>query len=409
MTISINNSSSTISEGSNTDETYFTVDWETTVGGSSFEIVHTVIKANDGGYIVAGRTESYGAGGSDAYVVKVDANGNLLWNKSYGGADYEVIWKMTDTGDGNFMLVGETKSFGAGHRDVWLLKMDTDGNILWNKTFGLADADWGINLVRSGDNFYVTGTYHPIIDGFSELLLLKVDQDGNFLWNKSFGGGRGYDIISVDNNGVLISGHTGDDDSVILRVDDQGNELWRKTYGGAKIDEADGVTSTPDGGFLIGGHTQSFGSGGSDAWFIKVDKNGNHEWNKTFGGVFNDFAGPILNHQDGGYLVTMHTFSYGPGNGDNWIMKLDETGNKEWEQFTGYSDGDDFAWDMIEVANNKYVLAGLTEVDGTNSDVWIFQITLKDSESSTPTSPGFMLLSIITIPIVSLLRRKKIS
>ncbi|MHA2293941.1 MAG: hypothetical protein ACXACK_17420 [Candidatus Hodarchaeales archaeon] len=186
MAITINNSLLTISNGSNTEETYFTVDWETTVGENSFEIVKTVIKTNDNGYIAAGSTESYGAGDSDAYVVKVDTSGNLLWNKSFGGVDFDEIWEMTDTADGNFIMTGETRSFGAGGKDVWFLKIDTDGNLLWNKTFGLADAEWGTAIARNGDNIYVTGFYHPIIDASGEFLLLKMDQDGNFLWNKTY-------------------------------------------------------------------------------------------------------------------------------------------------------------------------------------------------------------------------------
>jgi hypothetical protein len=406
-------------QGTNQEESYFTVDWEQTVGGSAHELARTVIKTNDNSYIAAGSTESFSAGNSDAFIVKLDASGNLLWNKTFGGADYEVINEISDTADGNFILTGETRSFGAGHRDLLFLKIDTDGNFLWNRTFGLADADWGAALVRSGDNIFVTGFYHPIFDEYGELLLLKMDQDGNFLWNKTYGGGRGFEIITVDNNGTLIVGETGDN-YTLLRVDGQGNELWRKTFGGSLIDISDLVISTPDEGFLIGGHSLSFGPGNEDAWVIKVDKDGNHEWNKTFGGTLNDWPNALLNYNDGGYLVGIHTLNY--GNGDNWILKLNGSGDVEWEQYTGYPAGDDFAHDMIEVAEKKYVLAGRTKVGGTNSDIWMLQITINgeslstsDSDFSTPSdsnsspqvSSGFFFLSVLAIPGAILLRRRK--
>ncbi|MHA1979247.1 MAG: hypothetical protein ACW98I_20260 [Candidatus Hodarchaeales archaeon] len=429
FTVLFSSSAMGIPQATNQEESYFSVDWETTFGGNANEVVRTVIKTDDNGYIAAGRTESSGAGDSDAFIVKLDASGNLLWNKTFGGVDFEAIREISDTTDGNFILTGETGSFGAGEKDLWLLKIDTDGNLLWNKTFGLADADWGTALVRSGDNIFVTGFYHPILGATGELLLLKIDQDGNFLWNKTYGFGRGFDIITVDNNGILIAGLTGHD-YTILRVDDQGNELWRKTYGGPLNDVSDIVISTPDGGFLIGGHSQSFGAGGEDAWVIKVDKDGNHEWNKTFGGILHDWPNALLNYKDGGYLVCIHTKNY--RNGDNWLIKLNGLGDIEWKHYSGYPAYDDFAFDMIEVAGNKYVLAGRTQVDETNSDIWMFQITINDEnsstsdsdfsttsdsdssstndpKSSTPVSSGFFLLSVLAIPGVISHRRRKIS
>ncbi|MHA1969853.1 MAG: hypothetical protein ACW964_18915 [Candidatus Hodarchaeales archaeon] len=390
----------------NQEESYFTVDWEQTVGGHAFELARTVIKTNDNGYIAAGNTESYGAGDSDAFIVKLDASGNLLWNKTFGGVDYDSINEISDTADGNFVLTGETRSFGTGGKDLWLLKIDTDGNLLWNKTFGLADADWGTALVRSGDNIYVTGFYHPVFGAVGEFLLLKMDQDGNFLWNKTYGYRAGYEIITVNNDGLLITGSSSENDYKILRVDDEGNELWRKSFGGYGNDYCDQAISTPDGGFLIGGHTLSFGSGGQEAWLIKIDQDGNHEWNKTFGGVLDDYTNALLNYQDGGYLVVIHTINQ--GNGDNWIIKLNGSGEIEWEQYTGYSEGDDFGHDMIEVTENKYVLAGRTEVGGTNSDIWMFQITIND-ELPTQASSGFFLLPVLAILGVLSHRRRKIS
>lgn len=181
---------------------------------------------SDGGFIVVGMTSSFGAGGWDAYIVKLDANGNKLWEKTFGGTNDDLVGRVVRTHDGGYILVGWTKSFGAGGSDMYIVKLDQDGSKQWERTYGRDrdDQAWSVQQTNEG-GYIVAG------------------------WTKSFG-------TSMD--------------AYVLKLDASGNKVWEKTFGGNKDDLAYSVEQTKDGGYVFAGWTQSFGVGQTDVYIIRV-------------------------------------------------------------------------------------------------------------------------------------------
>jgi len=254
------------------------IEWEKTFGGAGDDRGFSVQQTSDGGYIIVGWTTSYGAGGADVYLIKVDANGNMQWSRTFGGRDADWGYSVQQTSDGGYIIVGETTSYGAGLVDVYLIKVDAKGNMQWNKTFGGAGYDWGYSVQQTSDG--------------------------------------GYIIVGATSYGA------GGDDVYLIKVDANGNMQWSKTFGGAIDDWGYSVQQTSDGGYIIVGTTTSYGAGGGDVYLIKVDANGNMQWSKTFGGAGDDRGFSVQQTSDGGYIIVGTTTSYGAGWWDVYLIKL---------------------------------------------------------------------------------------
>jgi hypothetical protein len=260
--------------------------WQKTYGGPDRDAGHSVLQTNDGGYIIIGDTRSYGAGGSDVYLIKTDSNGNMIWQKTYGGTEWDEGYSLAQTNDGGYIVVGYTKSYGAGDDDVYLIKTDTNGNLLWQKTYGGPDWDVGFSLALTSDGGYIiTGERHPSSAYYlGDVYLIKTDSNGNMLWQKTYGGPLddfGVSVAQTGDGGYIIAGekkesygatksYAGNYDVYLIKTDSNGNMLWQKTYGGPDFDNSCSVLQTIDGGYIIAGYTESYGAGGGDVWLIKI-------------------------------------------------------------------------------------------------------------------------------------------
>jgi hypothetical protein len=309
--------------------------WNQTYGGTSDDVAYALVQTGDGGFAVAGSTYSYGAGLSDFWLIKTDDNGNELWNKTFGGANYDIAMSVVQTVDGGYALAGCAQSFGAGNWNAWLVKTDEDGNMLWNNTYGGTNNDGARSLIQTSDGDYVmTGSTVSFSVGLSDFWLIKTDTNGNHLWNKTYGGANWddpYALIQTDDDGYAISGctqsfGTGNGDFWLVKTDASGNQLWNKTYGGINEDRARSLVQTDDDGYAMAGPTYSSGVGDADFWLVKTDADGNHQWNRTYGGANYDWANGLAHTTDGGYALAGVTRSFGAGNNDFWLVKTDENG-----------------------------------------------------------------------------------
>ena len=255
--------------------------WSMTYGGTESDIgTGDTFQTSGGGYIILGDTRSFGAGGSDFWLIKTDAIGNMLWNKTYGGTLDEVSGGMCLASDGGYAMAGYTKSFGAGGQDAWLAKTDATGNLLWNMTYG--------------------GT----------------------------GNEYAYDVVQTLEGGYALSGQTnsfgaGSNDAWLIKTDAAGNMLWNMTYGGTGNDAAIHIIQSADGGYAFAGWAYSTNQ---DAFLVKTDANGNAQWNQTYGGTSTEMFYALLQTSDGGYVLTGNTGSFGAGSTDIWLVKTDELG-----------------------------------------------------------------------------------
>jgi hypothetical protein len=343
-------------------------EWFKTFGGSDRDWGNSVQQTRDGGFIVVGTTLSFGAGEADVWLIKTDADGNKLWEKTFGGSDWDVGNSVQQTSDGGFILVGTTLSFGAGEADVWLIKTDADGNKLWEKTFGGSDRDVGNSVQQTSDGgFILVGETASFGAGEDDVWLIKTDADGNKLWEKTFGGSGwddGWSVQQTSDGGFIIVGATasfgaGGFDVWLIKTDADGNKLWEKTFGGDNLDVGLSVQQTSDGGFIIVGETWSFGAGWADVWLIKTDADGNKLWEKTFGGSGWDEGSSVQQTSDGGFIIVGDTESFGAGEADVWLIKTDADGNKLWEKTFGGSSYD-YGYSVQQTSDGGFIIVGET-------------------------------------------------
>jgi len=309
---------------------------------------------------------------------------NEVWNKTYGGVDFDTCSSADKTIDDGFILLGRTGSYGSGSMDVWLVKTDSDGDELWNKTFGGFDFDMGNLVKQTNDNGYIIiGGTKSFGSGLEDLWLIKTDVNGVELWNKTFGGtgyDYGYSVQQTNDGGFIIAGFTdsygaGYSDVWLIKTDVNGVELWNKTYGGDDDDFAYCVQQTTDDGYILVGRTWSYGSGLNDAWLIKTDSNGNIKWTKTYGGKSYDYGYCVVQTSDEGYVIAGGTQSYVVGpNADAWLIKTDSDGDELWNKtFGGY--GHDKSYAVQYISDDEYIIAGGDDSYGNNHDAWLIKVS----------------------------------
>jgi hypothetical protein len=255
-----------------------------TYGGTNDDKAYSVKQTSDGGYIVAGSTASFGAGSSDIFLIKTYANGNIQWAKTYGGTYRDSAFSLQQTSDGGYIVAGETSSFGAGYPDAFLIKTDADGNIIWAKTYGGTNWDFTFSVRQTSDGGYiVAGGTRSFGAGSWDIFLIKTDADGNVQWAKTYGGTSTDVATSVQqtsDGGYIVAAEilsfgAGSWDIFLIKTDANGNIQWAKTYGGTGADIPLSVQQTSDGGYIVAGFTDSFGAGERDIFLIKTDANGN--------------------------------------------------------------------------------------------------------------------------------------
>ena len=225
------------------------------------------------------QTSSYGDYSYDFWLVKTDSDGNEVWNRTFEGISSDLAYSVQQTSDGGYILTGYTFSYGAGPYDLWLVKADSDGNEVWNRTFGGTDGDLARAVQQTSDGGYIlAGDTYSYGAGNHDFWLVKTDSDGNEVWNMTFGGGasdKAYFVQQTSDSGYILAGETssysaGSGDFWLVKTDSDGNKVWEKTFGGTNYDCARSVQQTTDGGYILAGYTYSYGAGGYDAWLIKV-------------------------------------------------------------------------------------------------------------------------------------------
>jgi len=336
-------------------------EWNVTFGGTGWDVVYSGRQISDGGYILTGGTCSYGAGDDDAWLVKTDSDGNEIWNKTFGGTKGDGAHSVQQTSDGGYIIAGYTTSYSVGSADFWLVKIDCNRNEQWNKTFGGTDWDWACTVQHTSDGGYILEGYTESYGAGSwDFWLVKTDSNGNEMWNKTFGG-TGEDRKScarqTTDDGYIIAGYTesygaGQGDFWLVKTDSNGNEQWNKTFGGIGWDVANSVQQTSDGGYIIAGWTNSYGAGHCDIWLVKTDSNGNEMWNKTFGGTNGDEADSVQQTSDGGYIIAGYLWPHGA------VVKTDSDGNEMWNKTFGNYANRDHILSVQQTADGDYILAG---------------------------------------------------
>jgi PGF-CTERM protein len=375
--------------------------WNKTFGGASDDWVHSLEYTSDGGYILAGSSHFFTGKGIDvdAMLVKTDLNGNMQWQRTIGGIGRDEAYSTIQTSDGGYIMVGTTESYGAGSYDFWLVKTDAKGIEQWNRTFGCEDLEEDISFLQTSDGGYImVGTTRPLLTGSYNLRLVKTDAKGIEQWNRTFGE-EDYDdtapsIRQASDGGYIIAGTTesygaGSDDFWLIKTDPEGIEQWNRTFGGEDYDWLKSFQQTFDGGYILGGPTRSFGNGSFDFWLVKTDNNGIEQWNRTFEGkenVIGYIASSVQQTLDGGFIlegVTGSTNSF-----DCWLVKTDSEGEEVWNRTFGH-DGDNIPRSILQTPDGGYVIVGETGSEGPEPyDAWLFRTDADGHEQWETTLGG---------------------
>lgn len=359
-----------------------TTQWTKSLGGSLIEWQHDVQQTKDGGYIVAGESYSNDSnvsgnhGTQDAWIVKLNATGNIQWQRSLGGSDYDYANCVRQTNDGGYIVGGSTYSKDGdvsgnhGQSDMWIVKLDASGNIQWQKCFGGTKREFASSIRQTKDGGYIiagsSGSVNgdvTVNHGLSDYWIIKLDASANIQWQKSFGGTNDENakcVEQITDGSYIVAGycnsadsdindHHGvikNDDYWVLKLDTSGNIQWKKSFGGSRSDDAFSIKQTKDKGYIIAGESFSLDGdvtgqhsvGYSDFWVVKTDGLGNIQWQRTLGGSDYDGATDVRQIANGGYIVCGHISSTdgdvtgSHSSGDGWVVKLSASGNLINEQ-----------------------------------------------------------------------------
>ena len=380
----------------------FPITWENSFGGSDVEVAYSIIQTTDGGYIFTGQTNSNDGqvtgyhGNTDCWVVKADIQGNIQWEKSLGGSGSDYGMSIEKTTDGGYIIGANSSSTDGqvtgnhGNSDYWIIKLDQNGNIQWQNSYGGSGQEkcfyagqtsdggyYAVGWTKSSDG-QVTG-FHGLVDYW----VIRLDNTGNLIWQKTLGGsGRDYGLFAQQTTAgdfILtgasnsadgqVTGNHGDYDYWVVKIDQNGNIVWQKSLGGSGDDESSCIRQESDGTYLLTGYTASNDGqvngnhGNADFWVVKLGPTGNIIWGNCFGGSYDENSSSINLTSDAGSIVTGFSTSNdgqvtgNHGGMDYWVIKLNSSGDLQWQQSLGGSQ-DDWGYSIEQTSDGGYIITG---------------------------------------------------
>lgn len=375
------------------------IQWAKKFGGPATDIPFTIKLTTDGGTIAAGYTDA-GNDYWDLHIAKLSKCGDLLWQKQYGGSGYESARDIIQTADGGYIVLGETNSTDGdvingygGTKDIWLIKLDANGDLQWQKRYGGSGLDIGNNIIAMPDGNYLIAASTSSNDGnisgnhgtggYTDGALLKIDPQGNLLWSKCYGGSKNDELLDIEiiNNKIYVAGYANSVDGDIpanqknydvwlLCTDVNGNKMYSKIYGGSQNDVAYSMCQGRDGSLTLAGYTTSNdgdvsgAKGGQDFWILNVNTAGALVWQHAAGGTEAEYANSITPDNDGGYLAAGISYSEdgditnAKGEGDYWVVKINAAGQIQWKENYGGEETDHLRTILFNPALNEIYLSG---------------------------------------------------
>ncbi|PSR52038.1 hypothetical protein AHMF7605_00140 [Adhaeribacter arboris] len=423
-------------------------EWDKTLGGNGDDHMPFLRQTSDGGYILGGWSNSEkgqdksedSRGNFDYWVVKLKADGSKAWDKTFGGNGDDLLTSLQLTRDGGYILSGfsysennnEKSEESRGGADYWVVKLNANGTKAWDKTLGGKGDDYGQYLVQTQDGGYMVGGYSnsniegeksEISRGNYDYWIVKLDASGSPEWDKTMGGNAddkltileqtqegGYVLggySNSDNRGNKSEASRGDTDYWVIKIDEGGTLIWDKTYGGSDFENLQFVQQTLEGGYILGGQSESekggdktqASRGGSDYWVIKLKADGSKSWDKSYGGKGDDFFSALQQLSDGGYILggsAMYGIggdktTAGAGDLDFWVLRIKDDGSKVWDKTLGGAE-----YDLLNAIQNTrdggYIMGGWslsgksgnkTEASRGGYDYWV----VKMEDPGNPNKP----------------------
>lgn len=351
------------------------------LGGDRTDYARSMDKTTEGGFIFTGYSNSftYEAEYGNIYLVKTDADGNILWQKVFGGDKTDDSYCVRETSDNGFITVGYSATTGQTGVDIYLLKVDSSGDMLWERFYGGDSYEYGYSVSETTDNGFIiagaTGSYGA---GHSDMYLIRTDAAGEPLWEKTFGGAgfeAGYSVIETTDGGFIVAGAissygAGQTDIYLVKTNASGEVLWEKTIGGTGSETGYSVIETTDGDFVIAGTTSSYGYGGTDVYLVKIDKSGEVLWEETFGGIDFDYGNSVIEENDGGLVVVGSSASFGAESYNIYLIKTTSSGDLIWEVTFGDLLSN-YGYSVLKTTDGGYAIAG-----SKTSDLYFLKLSV---------------------------------
>lgn len=380
------------------DDDSSTIEWSRVYGGAGNDGGKFILQTEDKGYVIVGYTDSFGVGDFDVYLLKMDVEGNLVWNKTYGGVYSDLGYSIKETSDGGFVIAGYTRSFGnKDDADVYLVKVDSEGNEIWGRTFGIQgnsiNNEEGYSVQQTSDGGFIiageTNSSKREEYDLHDVYIVKTDSGGNLIWNKTYGGDRddrGYTVQETHDGNYIIVGETksfGEPATAIylIKIDSKGNEIWSRTFGDAAGDKRGySVQETSDGGFIIAGMSWPLEQENPDFYLLKTDPNGNKIWSAGYTGPdgrwSRDWGRSVVETGDGGYIMVGETYSGIDRDQDILLVKTDSLGKLLWSRTCGGTDNE-YGYSVLDTGDGGYIVAGSIKSSGDGEyDVYVAKTKL---------------------------------
>jgi Abnormal spindle-like microcephaly-assoc'd, ASPM-SPD-2-Hydin len=346
-----------------------------TLGSPGDDFASSIQPTSDGGFIIAGYTNGLGAGREDVLLVKLDSAGAIQWSKTAGGTGSDIAYSVRQTSDGGYIVSGSTDGV-TGVSQILVAKFDGTGASQWASTLGdPSDGAAGLSVQQTTDGGYIaTGIPAGAIGGLG---LLKYNASGQLQWLRRAPGPNhyGFSVRQTSDGGYIVAGNkqigTTQYDLSLLKFDGSGNLQWAQLAGGSGNESGNAVQQTTDGGYIVAGATASFGAGGQDVLLLKYDGSGTLQWARTAGGSGDEAADSVQQTSDGGYIVSGHTSSFGASGTVVVLLKFDSAGAFQWARAGG---GSTSGTSVQQTTDGAYILAGSTASFGAGgSDVLLIR------------------------------------
>jgi len=378
--------------------------WSQTYTNSNLRGIDTLLQTKDGGFLLAGKTSSGPSQPTYIELVKVDSLGNVQWNRTYEGTGLPMDNCLVQTDDGNYAVAGEYIFTSQQKVGFWLSKINANGDIIWSKTYFGEGFGWAEVLMQTDDGGYaLIGPTHAdthIITGEMDIWLLKTDASGNQQWAKTVGTGFAHSVVQTTDGGYALAGYSTSANFQLIKTNSTGTVEWSKNFGNEDKATASSVVQTQDGGFAVGGAMWLRSNGGGlNLAVVRTDSLGNEQWTKYYGfGIIRD----LLQTSDGGFALASNPF-----------IKVDASGNKQWELSFGNQTS---VYSVIQAQNSGYAVTGEANTVGASKG-WMAAISSTDqtyptpSNSTTPSVPEFSWLAVlplfVSIPFIIIKHKHK--
>lgn len=342
----------------------FTTEWDKVFGGMGNEQADVLFETNDNGLILAGRTSSKGNGQYDGWIIKTNARGVKQWEKTYGGMDEDVITAAAELNNGNFIFAGYTRSKGKGSYDLWMFITNSEGNLIREEVFGDEKWDLGYALSVSEDgNIYIVGTTETPENSF-DIWVLKLNPSGKLLWEKTYGSSgrdKAFAVFAAHNE-IVIGGYRQalkhPRDFYILCIEPDGKIKWDTYFRQKTHSNIRSIIPAFGGGYFISGYTSSK-TGAKNVALAQIDKDGRKQWEKSYGSINDDMIFDAIQLNNNRYAVCGYSASKGEGSKDSYLLITDDYGNSIAEHtFGGIHDEKSYC--IIQTYDNGLVICGYT-------------------------------------------------